>query len=179
MARLTPLADEQMTEQQRRIRDVVSSTRKGTLGGPFSVWFRVPELAEPANLLHNAFRLTGSLDRRLFEMLILLVAHTYDANYVWTHHVGQALKAGLARSTIDAIAAGRTPDFSQADEGPLYQAVRELLTSRTLSDVSYQKALSAFGQDLLIEIVTAVGFYSTVSLVVNAFDVDPLGTATP
>jgi 4-carboxymuconolactone decarboxylase len=166
-----------MTEKQRSIHDLVASTRKGKIGGPFSVWFRVPELADPANFLHNAFRLTGALDRRLFELLILLVAHEYGARYVWTHHVGQALKAGLARATIDAIAAGQPPAFAQADEKPIYEVVRELLASKTLSGAAYDKALSVFGEALLIEIVTAVGFYSMVSLVVNSFDVDPPGAA--
>jgi 4-carboxymuconolactone decarboxylase len=165
------MSDEQMTEKQRRIHDIVSSTRKGNIGGPFSVWFRVPELAEPANLLHNAFRLTGSLDRRLFEMLILLVANEFGAKYVCAHHVGQALKASLARSTVEAIAAGEPPTFAQPDEKPVYDVVRELLASKTLSDASYNRALSIFGHALLIEIVTAVGFYSMVSLVVNSFDV--------
>jgi 4-carboxymuconolactone decarboxylase len=178
MARLAPLTPKQMTEKQRRIHDVVARTRKGSVGGPFSVWYRVPELAEPANLLHNAFRLNGTMDRRLFEMLILLVAHKYGAKYVWSHHVNQALKAGLARSTIDAIAGDREPRFEQHDEKFYYDVIQELLDSKTLRDATYREALSHLGEALLIEVVTAVGFYSMVSLVVNTFDVDPPAHAT-
>ena len=171
MPRLKPLTPDEMTPEQRKVCEVISSTRKTGLGGPFSVWFRTPALAEPANGLHNAFRLHGALDRRLFELLILLVAHEHGANYVWTFHIGQALKAGLARSTIDAVGEDRMPHFAVADERLIYDLVRELLSAKTLSDASFKSGMDTLGEALLIELVSAVGFYSAVCLLVNSFDV--------
>jgi len=165
-----------MTPNQRRVYDIVVSTRKGGLGGPFSVWARVPALAEPANLLHNAFRLDGTLDRRLFEMMILVVAHRYQARYVWSHHVQQALRVGLEREFIDAIEKGQAPAFKRVEEQVVYETIEELLNSKTLSDASFTTARKIIGESLLIELVTAVGFYSMVSLTVNAFDVPAPGT---
>jgi 4-carboxymuconolactone decarboxylase len=171
MSRLKQLAPDEMTAEQRRVCELISSTRKTGLGGPFSVWFRTPALAEPANSLHNAFRLHGALDRQLFEMLILIVAHEFDAKYVWTFHIGQARKAGLPRAIIDAIGENRPPHFTEKDQRVVHDLVRELLSNKTLSDNAFKKGKEALGEDLLIELVSAVGFYSTICLLVNAFDV--------
>lgn len=170
MSRLKPLTESDMTPEQRRVAEIISTTRKG-LGGPFSVWVRNPAIAEPANLLHNTFRLHGKLERPLFEMLILLVAHEFGAKYVWTHHVGQALKVGLARSTIDAIGEDRVPDFTEPKARLVYDLVRELLSAKTLGDASFKTGMDVLGEALLIEVVSAVGFYSTICLLVNSFDV--------
>lgn len=172
MPRLQPLTTNAMTPEQKRVGEIISSTRKG-LGGPFSVWVRAPAIAEPANLLHNTFRLHGTLDRRPFEMLILLVAHEFGAKYVWTHHVGQALKAGLPRSTITAIDEDRVPDFPDWTERIVYDLVRELLGTKSLSQASFKTGMDVLAETRLIELVSAVGFYSTICLLVNAFDVPP------
>lgn len=175
MARLTPIPIDEMTPDQRRVYNIITSTRKGGLGGPFSVWARVPNLAEPANLLHNAFRLNGALDRRILETMILVVAHEFQARYVWAHHVQQALRVGVEREQIDAIEKGETPAFARADEGIAFTIVKTLLRSKTLDASLFSIGRETFGEPLLIELVTAVGFYSMVSLVVNTFDVPPPG----
>jgi 4-carboxymuconolactone decarboxylase len=177
MSRLNPIPIDEMTPDQRRVYDIVTSTRKGGLGGPFSVWAHVPALAEPANLLHNAFRLDGTLDRRLFEMLILIVAHEYQARYVWFHHARQALSVGLEKEIIDAIEEGREPPLGKTDEQIVYRTIIELLRSKALSDSSFASARETLGISLLIELVSAVGFYSMVSLTVNAFEVPTSASA--
>ena len=171
MSRLPPIDVDQLQPDERRRYDLIAGSRSGGLGGPFSVLFRAPVLAEPANAMHNAFRLNGKLDRRLFEMLILMVSNEYHAKYVWTFHVAKALQAGLASTTIEAIQNGIRPDFAMADEPIIYDLVRELMNHKTLSDASYDVGLKALGLELLIEVVTATGFYTTISMVVNSFDV--------
>jgi 4-carboxymuconolactone decarboxylase len=171
MPRLPSLSPEHLSESQRRVYDVITSTRKGGLGGPFSVWIHLPTLAEPANLMHNAFRLDGSLDRLLFEMLILIVAHEYRAAYVWAHHKAQALRIGLDPSLVEAIEADRRPSFTIRPQEIVYDATVELLANKTLASASYEAAANAFGEAILIEIVSAVGFYSMVCLLVNSFEV--------
>jgi 4-carboxymuconolactone decarboxylase len=171
MPRLNPVELANMSPEARRIYDVITSTRKGGLGGPFSVWIHAPSLAEPANLLHNAFRVDGKLDRRLFEMLILIVANEYKAQYVWSHHKAQAMKVGLSADIIENIGDGQRPTFTRAEEETLYETTVELLRRKTLDSDAYDRALRTFGATLLIEVVSAVGFYSMVCLLVNSFDV--------
>jgi hypothetical protein len=48
-----------------------------------------------------------------------------------------------------------------------------LLTTGSLSAASFDRAMTAFGQEKLIEAVSCVGLYSMVGLVINTFDIPP------
>lgn len=173
MARLREIHESSLTDGQRAIMQAVTSSRKTGLGGPFSVWYRVPHIAEPANNLHNLFRLNSRLGRQLLELLILVVADSAASEYVWVFHSKQALNLGVPHDIIEGIRCGKIPSTCSQKELTLFRVVNQLLRLKTISGDLYDEALTTFGEDLLIEIVTAVGYYSMVCLVVNAFDVPP------
>jgi 4-carboxymuconolactone decarboxylase len=177
--RVADVRYEELNAEQKRMYDVIAGTRKSGLGGPFSVLVRIPHVAEPANGLHNAFRLNGKLDRRIFEMLILMVAREYTAEFAWVVHEALALKAGLAPAIITAVRERRVPDFTRADERLTYDLVTQLLHTKALNDAAYQRGIDALGLDLMVELVSAVGFYSMVCLVLNSFAVPAFDNSTP
>lgn len=162
---------DELDPEQKRMYDIIAGTRKSGLGGPFSVLVRVPHVAEPANGLHNAFRLSGKLDRRIFELLILIVARQHTAEFAWVVHEALALRAGLDPAVIAAVRERRMPDFKHADERLTYDLVTQLLQTSRLNDSAYQRGVAALGVDLLIELTSAVGFYTLVCLVLNTFEV--------
>jgi hypothetical protein len=51
--------------------------------------------------------------------------------------------------------------------------VTELLTNKTVSAAMFDRAKSAFGVDGVIELVTLVGSYVMIGLVLNVFDIPP------
>jgi 4-carboxymuconolactone decarboxylase len=177
--RVAEVRYEELDAEQKRIYDIIVGTRKSGLGGPFSVLVRIPHVAEPANGLHNAFRLSGKLDRRIFELLILLVARAYTAEFAWVVHEALALKAGLDSKIIAAERERRVPDFEHADERLTYDLVAQLLQTKSLSSSAYKRGIDGLGLDLLLELVSAVGFYSMVCLVLNTFAVPASGGGTP
>src|SRR5581483_10284846 len=143
------------------------------------VLVRIPHVAEPANGLHNAYRLNGKLDRRILELLILMVARAHGAEFAWVVHEAIALKAGLEPAIVDALLDRRVPDFKQTDERLTYDLVTQLLQTKTLSKAAYKRGIDGFGLDLLLELVSAVGFYSMVCLVLNSFAVPAAEGQTP
>jgi 4-carboxymuconolactone decarboxylase len=171
MPRLDPICLEQLTPEQKRLYDEIMRTRERGLDGPFGVWLRNPMMAEPAERMQNAFRLHGKLDRRVAELLILLVAREWTAQYAWYLHEKLALKAGLGAGAIAAVRERRRPDALRDDEQLIYDVVTELLASKTVSATTYQRALQALGAELLIEVVGAVGFYAMVCMTLNVFEV--------
>lgn len=130
-----------------------------------------PTIAEPANELHNAFRLKGKLDRRLFELLVTMVAHQWAAPYAWSVHEKLAIKAGVSPSTLEAIREDREPECLPADERMVYDAVREILDHKALSPPTFHLLLGTLGLEQLIELVTAVGFYGMLCGVLNVFQI--------
>jgi 4-carboxymuconolactone decarboxylase len=140
------------------------------VGGPFAIWLRTPCIAEAANRLGNVLRRDGNLNKRLFELMVLVIARHWNAQYEWFAHEQAARSAGLSDAVIAALRDRQELAFDRDDERIIYDLTRELMRSKVLSDAVYDRALKCFGLDLLIEVVTAVGFYTSVAVVLNAFD---------
>jgi 4-carboxymuconolactone decarboxylase len=170
MSRLPDLQVENLTAEQKRIYDEIAGVRHGVVRGPFPIWLRIPELADRANHLGNVLRAKGKLDKRLFELMVLIIARRWSAQYEWYAHAKAALEAGLSPETVEAIQHRRRPESLCEDEQLIYEVITEIADTGTLSESSYDRALAALGLDLLIELITAAGFYTMIALVLNAFD---------
>ena len=184
VARYNGPSVEEMTSQQKEIRDSILASRKGTgLSGPFGPWLAVPDIAQPAQQLGRACRYGTSLSFRESELVILLTGAKTRSHAEFDIHVGEALKAGLSMEIINAIP--RDDDFSIAkvEENvvPLLESnereiaivlyTAELVDTYTISDETYEKTKSALdGKDTaLVEITGIAGYYTYVSYTLNAF----------
>jgi 4-carboxymuconolactone decarboxylase len=170
MSRLPVLQLQDLTAEQKRIYDEIARVRNGVVRGPFPIWLRNPELADRANQLGNVLRMQGKLEKRLFELMVLVVARHWSAQYEWFSHAKSALSAGLSPEIVEAIQNNRRPESLCKDEQLVYEIISEIVDTRTLSQASYDRALAALGLDLLIELITAAGFYTMIAMVLNAFD---------
>jgi 4-carboxymuconolactone decarboxylase len=179
MSRLPALTPDQLSPEQQRLHDEIAGPRGGSVGGPFAVWLRIPRIAEAANRMGNSLRLEGKLDRRLFELAILVIARHWSAQYEWFVHEKAALAAGLGRDVVEALRHGQMPSFTRSDEQLVHDIVNELQQTRTLGDKSFERALAALGPDLVIELVSVIGFYTTAAMMINAFDAPVPGGARP
>lgn len=162
---------DEMTPEQKRISEEIASVRRGYLRGPFAIWIRTPEIADTANRFGNALRLHGKLDKRLFELMIAIVARHWSAQYEWFAHMSRGLDAGLSPEVYEAIRTRRVPKFTNQEESLVYKLVNELIQTKTLCSQSYDLGVQFLGLENLIELVTGVGFYTTIAMVLNAFDV--------
>ena len=179
MARVPDVPFEQMSAEQQRVYREIAGSRSGSVRGPFALWIRNPVLADRASQFGNALRLHGRLEKRLFELMVLLVARHWSAQYEWFTHERAALKAGISTEIVDAIRSGQPPAFERPDEQLVYDTITELNRTRTLSQPAYERALAALGLDLLIELVAAAGFYTMVAMTLNAFDAPVPGGGKP
>ena len=179
MARVPDIPPEEMSEDQKRVFQEIGGARGGVVRGPFAIWLRNPQLADQANQFGNAFRVTGKLDKRLFELMVLVVARHWSAQYEWFVHERNGLAAGLTQEIVDAIRTQSTPEFAREDERVVYDTITELNETRTLSQPTYDRALATLGLDLLIELIAAAGFYTMVAMTLNAFDAPVPGGKRP
>jgi 4-carboxymuconolactone decarboxylase len=178
VSRVPDLTDDEMTAEQQRIYAEIKGPR-GIVAGPFAIWLRLPRLADAENQLGNALRLDGKLDRRSFEIMILVIARHWRAQYEFYQHAIAAEKLGVSAELIEAIRVGAVPVFADDEQRLIYELTVELQTSRTLSDAMYARALAHFGLEVLIETITAAGFYTSVAMMLNAFDAPVPGNAVP
>jgi 4-carboxymuconolactone decarboxylase len=138
---------------------------------PFSVWLRNAELCENTLKLQEIFASQVKLERRLLELMILVAARAATAQYAWFIHEPHAVKFGIAPGIIEAIRERRTPDFCREDERLVYDLTLELNTTGTLSEGSFDRGLVTLGEQGMVELVSAIGFYSMVAMSLNAFAV--------
>ena len=165
--RFAPLKWAQMNEQQKTmVRHVVDGPRTGT-GGPFNVMLRAPVMGDYAQELGAQVRFNSSLPAPLREMAILMAARHWTAHYEWNAHKNAALQAGLNPAVVTAIAEGQVPKSMQANETALHRFCSELLETTRVSDATFAAAKAAFGEQGIAEIIFTLGYYSTVSMLLN------------
>ena len=82
------------------------------------------------------------------------------------------MSAGVDRAVLEAIRLRERPDFGHDDEEIVYDYVTELYANRGISDDVHARAVAAFGEVGVIGIVAIAGWYTSVALVCNAFDVE-------
>jgi 4-carboxymuconolactone decarboxylase len=170
MARFEPVNADQLTPAHKALYEAVRAGRP-KLVGPFSALMHNPPLAEAVNKVVDAIRRDGKLDKRLYELVVLITARHAGAAYAWAVHDPLGRKAGLSGDVVEAIQAKKKPNFVKADEKAIYEAVTELLNTNKIGDAAYQELIKQFGLATTIEIVTCVGLYCMIGGVINAFEV--------
>ena len=170
MGRVPDLQPGEMNDYQKRVFDEIAGPRGGTVRGPFAIWLRLPEVADKANQLGNQLRSKSNLEARLFELMVLVIARHWGAQYEWWAHEKHARTEGVPHEVIEAIRHRKVPVLARADEHVIYDLTTELCESKKLGDATYKRALDALGLNLLIETITAASFYTMVAMMLNAFD---------
>lgn len=173
MARISPIPLDAMTPEQKRINDEIAGSRGGgPAKGPFALWLRTPELADKANLFGSYLRQQTSVPQRLVELAVLVVARTYTAQYEWFAHAAHANKVGLDATLVEAIRTGQEPVIEKEDEQIVHAVATALSVDRRLDDATYARAVEVLGEQTLLDLVTIIGFYTMVAVVLVSFDVD-------
>jgi 4-carboxymuconolactone decarboxylase len=170
MSRLPEIDPDKLSPEQRSIYDGIMRAR-GHMRGPFAVWLRNAELCENTLKLQEMFASRVKLERRLLELMILVAARLASAQYAWFIHEPHALKFGISPEIVQAIRERRAPEFTRDDERLVFDVTTELNATRALSEATYNRGLAMFGEQVLVELVSAIGFYSMVAMTLNAFAV--------
>ena len=165
--RFRPLAESEMTDEQRRVAEAITSGPRGGLRGPFPALLRKPKLAESARMLSDCIRYDNVLPPPLRELAIIIVARYWDAHYEWYAHSKIALDEGLGAAIVDAIARGEEPGGLGIDEKIVYDFSRELLNNKDVGDATFEAALARFGEAGVVDLTATIGFYCFVSLTLN------------
>jgi 4-carboxymuconolactone decarboxylase len=180
MPRIPDLVLEKLDPEQRRVYDAIVSGPRGRVVGPLRVWFESPQLGEHAQALGAFCRFGTSLPRRLSELAIITTGAFWRASFEWHAHAPMAIEAGIDPAAVEAIRSGNMPRFSRADEAAIHAFARELIETRRVSEQTFRRAVDELGLKGVVELVGILGYYSLVSLTLNAFEVPiPAGARDP
>lgn len=166
--RFKPLTWDEMTPQQRTMMEhLLAGPRGGTAEGPFNVLLRSPEMGDLAQQWGGSTRFATTVPRKLYELAIIITARHWTSQFEWLAHHRGALQAGLNPAIADAIAAGRRPAAMAADEEAVYNFATELLDTKQVSDRTFDAAKRTLGERGVVELVNVMGWYGTVSMLLN------------
>lgn len=184
MSRLRPVRPEELRPDQREQFDVIAATRApdedGQLGGPFDPWVRSPEVARRMYAFGGFLWARTTLGRRLVEVAILTTGRFWESDFEWWAHVRLAREAGVDQRTIDGIFAGELAADVPDDERLVHDAAKTLHETHELPDEIYGRFVEQFGEEGLVEMIATTGYYTFVSMTLNAFRIDmPPGVARP
>jgi 4-carboxymuconolactone decarboxylase len=164
--RMAPIPKEKQTEAQKKA-VIEFEAARGTMGGPWAVILRSPEMVNRARGLSDYLRFNSSLPPRLSEFVILITAREWTQQYEWNAHHTLAMKGGLSPDIARAIAEGRRPEKMAEDEAALYDFCMELHRNHGVSDATYARAVAKFGEQGVVDAIGLSGWYTLVAMVLN------------
>ncbi len=180
MSRLPDLDVARLTPEQKAVHDRILAGPRGRVEGPLRVWVKSPAFAEKAQELGAFCRFGSSLPPRLSELAIIVMGAAWKAGFEWFAHAPLAQKGGISDSAIESIRVGATPVFSRDDERIVYTFAHELTHAKRVSQPTYAAAITALGETSVIDLVGILGYYSMISMFINAFEVPlPPGEKDP
>ena len=166
MARLPEITSkEQVPPAGREAAESIIKSR-GALHGPFSMFLHSPDVAGRIAHVGAYVRFEGSLDMRVRVLAAMVVAREFEAIYVWGAQTGQARKLGVPEATITAIREQHSRGLP-AEDAQIVDFTRDVLRKHRVDDASFTAMQTRFGNDQLIQLTSAIGYYSMLAMTVN------------
>ena len=114
--------------------------------------------------------LTSRVGPRLMHLAILVTARAHDSQYDWTVHEPRALEVGLEPELIDIVRHRRPLTAVDEKDAALIAFARELFDDHNVGAETYARAVRAFGEQDLVDVVGLMGAHAADAAVLAAFD---------
>jgi 4-carboxymuconolactone decarboxylase len=161
---------EQIPEKGRHFAESIVASR-GAIAGPFTAFLHSPEVAARVAELGAYVRFEGSLDMRVRVLAAMVVAREFEAMYVWGAQTGGARRQDVSEETITAIRDNHSRGVP-AEDAQIIDFTRQLLRKHRVDDAAFKAMQSRFGNDELVQLTTAIGYYSLLAMTVNVAELE-------
>jgi 4-carboxymuconolactone decarboxylase len=138
--------------------------------GPNGITLYSPRIADPDQRKNDYLRFESRLGRRLYEVAILVTARELDHQFEWTAHEPAALKAGVEPVVIEVIKRRQPASGLAPKDAAVIQLGREVFGQRRVQSGTFAEALRLFGTADLVDLVSVMGHYSAIAVLLTAFD---------
>ncbi|HCQ98727.1 MAG TPA: hypothetical protein DIU48_04865 [Acidobacteria bacterium] len=114
--------------------------------------------------------LASRVGPRLMHLAILVTARAHDSQYDWTAHEPRALEVGLEPELIEVVRHRRPLTAVGEKDAALIAFARELFDDHNVDAETYARAVRAFGEQDLVDVVGLMGAHAADAAVLAAFD---------
>jgi len=165
--RLPTIPPSQYNDEQKQAAVEFEAARKGPVFGPFEPMMYSPRLMSEARAMGDYLRFKSAIGNTLSELAILITARAWSQDYEWTFHRSIAMKVGIKKEIIDAIADGREPPGMSDDEQMVYQFSTELHRNKRVSDATFARVEKRWGKPGVVDLTGINAYYTFLAMQLN------------
>jgi len=161
MARVPYLSHADATPGTEAVWRRVEAERKVPTANIFRALAHAPALLDAFLSYANALRDESELEPRLRELAILAVGHATGAEYEIAHHQSHAIRAGLTRQQIAAVADFESSDAFDDAELAVMRLARESTVQVDVSDRCWADARGHLSDRQMVELCMTIAWYNS------------------
>jgi len=165
--RMPEIPVEKMTDEQKKAAEHLLKGRGTPLFGPYIALLRSPDLMVRVQAMGDYLRFKPALPPKLRELAIIYTARIMTQQFEWGGHSANALEEGLSPEIVKAISEGRRPARMTDEEALVYDFCAELHRTYGVSDATYARAVSALGEQGVVDLVALHGYYTMIGMILN------------
>src|ERR1700745_2650483 len=169
--RYTEIPVDQMTSEQRRGYELVVQER-GEAPGPYKIFIQNPHLLQVLVPVGKYFQQShSSLSDAEREIVVNLINAKWHAAYSNYEHEMIGERAGLPPEKVQALIAGLPTPFENPRQQVAYEMTCALIAPRVVPTGLYRRAVELLGHAGLTDLTVLIGYFTSVSLTLAAYDV--------
>jgi 4-carboxymuconolactone decarboxylase len=161
--------DRMTPAQQEGYRSLIET--RGRLPGPNKIYVHNPNLVKVMGPLGAYFRTGYSLSEREREIAVVIINSKWHSAYPTAAHERRGKEVGLPAEKVEAMLSGLPASFEDEREQVVYEMAICLTNSRWASKGLYDRAVKALGHIGITDVITLMGYYTSVSMTLAFYDV--------
>ncbi len=160
-----------MTQDQRDAYDYTLKER-GQVPGPYKIWLQNAALERamvPIGVYYQAGLALSKAEREIVTNLVN--GHWSAAAYSNYEHELIGKKAGLTADQVAGLIAGLPVSFDDKRQQVVHDVAAALIAGRRLPRGLFDQAVKLLGHTGLTDVTVLIGYFTSVSLTLVAYDV--------
>ena len=170
LSRLPPLKRADLDDEGKAVYDRIVGNGPAPTTGPVALSLYSPKIAQVFSDLNGFLRYNGSLSPRHTEVAILVATWEIEQQYEYSAHEPAALRSGAPQAVIDTIKYDRAPVGLSPEETLIIRLGRAIMRDHKVDSALYAEAEKTFGRKGLVELVTVMGDYVMVGMIMTTID---------
>ena len=172
MARVPYAQREMVPPEHHALFDRLVFERGEPVENIFLALANVPELCDATLTMAMALRKRTVLDRRFRELAALTVGLVTKSKYEFDHHWNSAVKAGVRREQLEALARFETAPVFTEEERVVIRYAKEATVSGEVADATWQALCGFLDLRQRLELVLTVAWYNCIVRILLPLRID-------
>ncbi len=170
LTRLPPLTRDDLDDEGKAVYDRIVGDGPAPKTGPVALSLYSPPIAQVFSDLNGYLRYNGVLSPRHTEVAIVVATWEIAQQYEYSSHEPAALMYGTPQEVIDTIKYDREPVGLPPEETVIIKLGRAIMRDHKVDSELHAEAERLFGRRGIVEMVTVMGDYVMVGMVMTAID---------